>query len=73
MGASVVERVPLAMITRRDRSASFVAVLEPVKNGRPYGVKSLSLAQEAGGYVVSVDRAGGTDRIWVGVRGVVEL
>jgi len=73
VGASVVERVPLAMITRRDRNVSFATVLEPVKNGHSCDVQSVTLVQEAGGCVISVVRADGTDRIWVGARGVVEF
>ena len=71
VGATVLERVPMAIVTRRGRSASFVAVLEPVKDGQLPGVRSVSLEQEENGQAVSVNRAGGTDRIRVTAGGNV--
>ena len=73
VGASVVERVPLAMVTRRGRSASFVAVLEPVKDDQPHGVQSVSLASAEDVHVVSVNRSNRTDRIRVMADGSVGI
>lgn len=73
VGASVVERVPLMMVTRRGRNVSFVAVLEPVKNDQPHAVQSVLLAQEADDHVVSVSRSDGTDRIRIIADGSVRF
>jgi hypothetical protein len=42
VGASVLERVPLAMVTRRAANARFAAVLEPVKADQQPGVTGIS-------------------------------
>lgn len=72
VGASVLERVPMTIITRRGQRASFVAVLEPVREGQPHSVHSVTLDQEAAGPLVSVDRASGTDRMRVLAEGGVD-
>jgi oligo-alginate lyase len=73
VGASTLERVPMAMVTRNGRSATFVAVLEPVKDGKPIGVQSVSIEQGEGGLVVSVNKKGGTDKTRIMKTGKVEL
>ena len=50
VGASVTDRVPLAMITRRGTAARFACALEPVPGGRQPTVTAVS-AEEAGGTV----------------------
>jgi len=50
VGASVTDRVPIAMITRRGTAARFACALEPVPGGRQPTVTAVS-AEEAGGTV----------------------
>jgi hypothetical protein len=50
VGASVTDRVPMAMITRRGAAARFACVLEPVPGGRQPTVTAVS-AEEASGTV----------------------
>ena len=73
VGATVLERVPIAMITRHGPNVSFVAVLEPVRDGQPPGVQDVSLEQGEGGQTVSVRRVGGADRIGVMADGDVRF
>jgi len=65
VGASVLERVPVAMVTRRGRNASFVAVLEPVREDQTPGVRSVSLEKAEDGQEISVNRAQGTETLRV--------
>jgi len=54
-GASVLERVPLAMVTRRNRRAGrFAAVIEPVAKGRKPAVTDVSVADAGAGVRVTV-------------------
>ncbi len=63
VGGSVTDRVPMAMIGRTGREATFAAVLEPVPTaGRPQ-VTGVRLTQSDNGPVVVVERSGGTDTI----------
>ena len=59
-GETVLERVPLTMITRKGASAQFAAALEPVENGKAPEVTEVSLQAEDGNVTVTVrlgDRA----------------
>jgi hypothetical protein len=78
-GASVLERVPLARVTRTDRDVSFAAVIEPVKKGREGRVRSVSLP-EAGAVVIETDSGkvtvtfaeGGPVRVTAGAARLLE-
>jgi hypothetical protein len=56
VGASVLDRVPLAMVTRRGRDADFAAVLEPVRRESPPAVDDVTLERRADGVSVTVRR-----------------
>ena len=73
VGATVLERVPMAMVTRRGRIASFVAVLEPVRAGHEPLVESVSLEQDEDGQTVSVHRDRRIERIRVLATGEVGI
>jgi hypothetical protein len=42
VGSSILDRVPLAMLTRRGRTVEFLAVLEPVAGGKEPAVRGVS-------------------------------
>jgi len=63
VGASVADRVPMAMITRRGPAARFACVLEPVPKGRPPAVTAVAADEAAGTIRVTVMRAGATDTL----------
>jgi len=54
-GASVLERVPVAMVTRRNRRAArFAAVIEPVAKGDKPAVTDVSVADAGAGIRITV-------------------
>jgi oligo-alginate lyase len=56
VGATVDERVPLAMITRTGASARFAAVIEPCAKGQSAAIKGVTLDEKDG--VVTINIAG---------------
>lgn len=54
VGASVADRVPLAMLTRRARSVRFVAVIEPTANGQKPAVTSVRADPGQDGLLVKI-------------------
>jgi len=58
---SVMDRVPVVVVTRRGKAVWFCAVIEPVKSGAKPTVKSVQAAATNRTRQVSVERAGGTD------------
>jgi hypothetical protein len=58
VGASIADRVPMAMITRRGPAARFACVLEPVPSGRQPTVTAVSAEEDAGTIRVTVTGAG---------------
>lgn len=62
VGASVEDRVPLAMVRRSGKTARFAAVLEPVKTGEKPAVTDVSWKEEGETFVVTVKRGDSTDR-----------
>ncbi|HOX08361.1 MAG TPA: heparinase II/III family protein [Planctomycetota bacterium] len=69
VGASVEDRVPLAIVSRTGRSARFAAVLEPVrKGGRPV-VESVAIEEGADGLVIKVRQGGVEDLFSLGRDG----
>lgn len=65
VGASVEDRVPLAMVRRSGKTVRFAAVLEPVKTGEKPAVTEVSWKEEGGTFVVTVKRGTSTDRYFV--------
>ncbi len=61
VGASVKDRVPLALITRQGRSARFAAVLEPVKANASPTVTAVELTATADAVRVTVRRGDTAD------------
>ncbi|HOS42788.1 MAG TPA: heparinase II/III family protein [Armatimonadota bacterium] len=62
-GSSVLERVPLVMLTREGAAARFVVALEPVKTGTPPTITAVEAAEADGGLTVRITRGGNTDTI----------
>lgn len=67
VGASVEDRVPLAMVRRRGKTMRFAAVLEPVQTGEKPAVTDVSWKEEGEGktFVVTVKRGGSADRYFI--------
>ena len=63
VGASVTDRVSLAMVARTGRRAQFVAVLEPVAGQDRATVQDLRVSVEDAAIVITVDQGSYADRI----------
>jgi hypothetical protein len=63
VGASVADRVPMAMVTRRGPAARFAAVIEPVRKGQAPAVTGVSVEQDSPGLRVTVLRGAARDVI----------
>jgi hypothetical protein len=63
VGASIMDRVPLAVITRSGERARFACVLEPVAKGARPAVTAVSAEEVPAGIRVAVQRGGETDTI----------
>lgn len=61
-GPSVLERVPMTMITRTGTAATFAVVLDPVRAGDKPFVSSVKVTRADGGLEVIVETTAGTDR-----------
>jgi hypothetical protein len=66
VGASVSDRVPLAMITRRGSAARFACVLEPVPAGARPTVADVQADDGPAGIRVTIRRDGGQDVVTLG-------
>ncbi len=62
-GASVLDRVPLAMVTRRGNSAQFAAVLEPYRSADKPSVQSVEVQRDGETVRIVVETAGGREEI----------
>ena len=60
VGASIEDRVPLAMLTRRGAAARFACVLEPVATDRPPAVTGVALDETGGTIRITITRTGAT-------------
>ncbi len=69
VGASVTDRVPLAMIGRHGRDVYYAAVLEPVPAGARPTVTGIRSIQEDDSFVVVVERGPSEDRIQLNADG----
>jgi hypothetical protein len=72
-GASVLERVPLAMVTRRGAQARFAAVLEPVKSNRPPAVTGVESSQNGSQTRVTVHRGAASDVFILNAAGTLQV
>jgi len=61
VGASVVDRVPLTIVTRRGEQVTFAAVIEPLAGGAKGRVKSVAARREGDDHVVTVASDAGED------------
>jgi len=69
--ASVDDRVPLVMLTRRGKAARFACVLEPVKAGAEPAVEEVTVRPDGKGLRVTVRRRGGEDLVHLAADGHV--
>jgi len=63
VGASVLDRVPLVMVTRRGQGARFAAVIEPIAGGGKPGVESLEVERTPEGIQMTVRKGKQTDTL----------
>jgi len=63
VGASILDRVPMVMVTRQGAEATFLAVLEPVRNGQPPSVSEVTLRMAEQPPRFEVKRSDGADVI----------
>ncbi|MBM4018024.1 MAG: alginate lyase family protein [Planctomycetes bacterium] len=68
-GASVMERVPLVVLTRRGPSARFAAVLEPVRKGAAPAVSAVALADSPQGLRVTVQNGAAAETATIAPAG----
>jgi hypothetical protein len=61
VGASVTERVPLALVTRAGNRTHFVALIEPVTAGQPAQTRDLSVREDDGAMAVSLSAGNDSD------------
>jgi len=61
--ASVLDRVPLVLLTRRGKTAQFACVLEPVAKGKEPAVTAVETREVAEGLCVAIRNGRGTDTI----------
>jgi len=73
VGASMVDRVPLAVITRQGRAVRFAAVLEPVRKGGKPAVSEVRLEQPGEGLRVTVQNGGQAEVFSLGSDGKVSV
>jgi len=62
-GASIMDRVPLVMLTQRGKTARFACVLEPVSQGKAPTVTAVESREVADGARVVIHRGSETDTI----------
>lgn len=63
VGASITDRVPMAMIGRDGRNAHFAAVLEPAVTGKKPGVTGIRCTKTDESLTIAVERGRQTDRV----------
>ncbi len=73
VGASVVERIPLAIVSRRGNSAQFAAVLVPTTAGATCPVSAIDLQVQDGTHRIRIDRGAVTDFITLDPQGRARL
>jgi len=60
-GSSILDRVPLCMVTRTGREVCFAAVFEPVSQSAQPAVSSIGCRRQEGVVRLEINRAGVTD------------
>jgi len=71
VGASILDRVPMVMVTRQGAEATFLAVLEPVRTGQPPAVTEVAMSLADRAPRLQVKRTDGTDVItFIGAQAV---
>ena len=73
VGESVLDRVPLTMITRQGRSTLFAAALEPTAKGAPPTIKGVTAQRTAEGVLISIQLAAMTDQLKLTPDGQLKL
>jgi hypothetical protein len=73
VGGSITDRVPLAMVGRTGRNATFAAVLEPVPAGGQAQVTRVQLTQAGGEMTIVVERSGSADTITIPAEGDISI
>ncbi len=73
VGASILDRVPLAMVTRHGQGTQFAAVLEPVAKGQQPKVDSVSLEAAEGTARISIRQGEKTTLITLDAEGRVAV
>ncbi len=73
VGGSVVERIPLSILTRQGRSVQFAAVLVPVQEGAAFPVDGIELQSRKGTYQIRISRGQETDLITLDPQGNTHL
>ena len=73
VGQSVVDRVPLAMVSRRGDRVQLAALLEPVPEGQAFATPSLSVQQEQGVIRMVVERDGTRDEVTLNDQDQVQV
>ncbi len=72
-GSSVLERVPLAMLTREGATARFVTVLEPVRTGTPPTITTVKTMDADQGLVVRITRKGKMETIRISTNYAITI
>lgn len=72
-GASIVDRVPLAIATRRGRTVHFAAAIEPLRAGATPLVRSITARRVDGDWVIDVATAAETDTVRLGPTGELRV
>jgi hypothetical protein len=70
VGASVLERTPLTMVTRYGKTATFVAALEPVRKWQNPTIQNLSHTMEDAQIKVAIQRKNETETLYVLPNGI---
>ena len=73
VGASVMDRVPLAMITRRGRTTRFAAVIEPVADAGRAAVTGVTVEAVAGGTQIIVRAGDAVDEVLLAADGSLKM
>jgi hypothetical protein len=73
VGESVIDRVPLTMITRQGRSTLFAAALEPTAKGAQPTIKGVTAQRIAEGVLVSIQLPATTDQLKLTPDGQLKL
>ncbi len=73
VGASVVERIPLALVTRHGNTTQFAAVIAPTTAQLPAPVSAVHLHVQDGSYRIHIARGEATDVVTLGPLGNTSL